>query len=180
MSEKTVNKKELAQALGVSAPYISKVVKQGRFDNCFTPDGKRLYLDKAISAYQKSMSRSNRAEKAAPKKDDGSVYNSANIEELDSLLKEEPSPLKQVQIVNQFWQGKTRRLDFLEAEGELIPVDDAKAAVDAVFTPINNDLDELPVSLRARFPDSITPDVENYIAGFLDDIKLRSEALWVN
>jgi len=181
MSEDTsVTKGQLARELGVSAPYISKIVKQGKLDECFTPDGKKLYLVKSIKAYQKSLTMNKRGNdqkgKRIPPKDD-TIYNQANVEELDALLEDEPAALKRVQIVNHFWAGKTKRLKFFEAEGELIPVDDAKAALDALFSPINTELGTLPILLKAHFRE-VPQDAVEWLSNQIDNIKRKSESKW--
>ena len=45
-----VNKSELAAQLGVKPSMVSKHVKSGVLDGCYTPNGKKLYLEKAIQA----------------------------------------------------------------------------------------------------------------------------------
>ena len=52
-----VNKSQLAAQLGVKPSMVTKHVKSGVLDGCYTPNGKKLYLEKAIQAISLSRKR---------------------------------------------------------------------------------------------------------------------------
>ena len=170
-----VTKSELARHIGKTPQYISKLVRQGLFDRCMTPDGKKIYLEKALEALTKGRKRDFAPPIAPPKKaaEDPAIYNEESIEELNELLAEARSPSQKVQIVKDFWLGKISRQKFLQAEGELISVSDAKAAVEKIFTPFNKALDDLPVNLKAHFPEVSTEAVEWLIA-YINTMKVEA------
>ncbi len=73
MDIKYITKTDLAKANGVSAAYISKLVKKGVFDKCL--DGKRLKRDCALKTYleikdptRDSQREANRSSKISPAK----------------------------------------------------------------------------------------------------------------
>lgn len=185
--EITVTKSGFAKELGVSAPYVSKLVKEGRLDGCFTTDGKKIILKKALEKYSRSLTKAPQKAKVKRKTydnddeddddDDELVYNTNNRKELRKLLKKAESPMHKIQIESTFWQAKTRRLSFLATERELIPLADAKAAVDAVFTPINTKLDDLPVQLKSHFPE-ISTEAVAWVRDAIDEIKTGSAGVW--
>ncbi len=161
-----VNKAELAKHLGVSPPMVSKYVKSGILDKCFTPNGKKIYLEKAVRAIALSKKRDTTqiVNVATPNeiKEDEQIFNEESNGELEALLADAQSPSQKVQIIKDFWTGKINRQKFLEAEGELISVQDAKAAIDAILTPLNKYLDDMGNNLKNHFPD-LNDDVIEWI-----------------
>ena len=171
----SVTKSELARHIGKSPQYISKLVRQGVFDKCMTPDGKKIYLEKALETLTKGRKRDFKPPIVPPKKvvDDPAIYNEESVEELNQLIAEAQSPSQKVQIIKDFWMGKISRQKFLQAEGELIPVADAKAVVEKIFTPFNKALDDLPVNLKAHFPEVSTEAVE-WLIEYINTMKLEA------
>lgn len=53
----------------------------------------------------------------------------------------------------EYWLGKKAELEVKKMRRELIPVADAKAAVEFIFGPINRRMDEIPHKMRANFND---------------------------
>lgn len=160
-----VTKGELAKQLGVSGAMVSKHVKSGVLDKCFTPNGKKIYLEKAIDALEKSRQRGhNESDPIAPSdgNSDSVVYTGDNVKELDDLLKQTKSPSQKVQVMRDFWTGKLNRQKFMAEEGELIPVSDAKAAVEALLSPLNQYMDDQANNLKNHFPD-VDDDVIEWI-----------------
>ena len=109
--------------------------------------------------------------------DENEIYNTDNVAELKKLLKKAQSPMHRTQIESNFWQGKTRRLQFLEKEKALIPLAEAKIAIDAIFTPINTQLNNLPVQMKAHYPD-VSEDVVKWLMKEIDNIKTDSAKEW--
>ena len=193
-NEVTVSRNQLAKELGVSQPYISRIVKEGRFDDCLTPDGKRLYLAKALAKYdktsQKARKKPQKVKKTTQKGDlldgetitihqdgDAEVYNTDNKEQLKALLRETESPMHRAQIESTFWHAKTRQLAFLEKERDLIPITDVKTAVDSIFSPINRQLDDLPVQFKGNFPE-VSEEAVQWLLNQIDTIKQNSAHDW--
>jgi hypothetical protein len=170
-----VTKSELARHIGKTPQYISKLVKQGMFDKCMTPDGKKIYLEKALEAMTKGRKRGFAPPIAPPKNaaEDPAIYNEESVKELEELLSEAVSPSQKVQIVKDFWAGKIARQRFLQAEGELIAVSDAKAAVEKLLTPYNKALDDLPVQLKSHFPEIPTDAVE-WLIDYINTMKIEA------
>ena len=149
-----VNKSQLAAQLGVKPSMISKHVKKGVLDDCFTPNGKKLYLEKAVQAIAMSKKKSS---DVVPAEEDDAVmenviFTEESQEELANLLKLAKSPSQKVTITKDFWLGKINRQKFLEAEGELISVADAKVAIETLLVPLNQYLDDQSSHLKNNFP----------------------------
>lgn len=169
-----VNKAELAKHLGVSSPMVSKYVRAGILDKCFTPNGKKIYLEKALKAI--ALSRKKDTNKIVnvitPEdvKENKQIFNEESNIELEALLADAQSPSQKVQIVKDFWVGKINRQKFLEAEGELISVQDAKAAIDAILTPLNKYLDDMGNNLKNHFP-----DLDDEVIEWIDETNNRQK-----
>ena len=152
-----VNKSQLAKHLGVKPPMVTKHIKSGILDKCFTRNGKKLILEKAVEAIalaRKSDSKSV-IDVITPSdiKEDTSLFNVQSSDELSKLLKDAQSPSQKVQIIKDYWIGKINRQKFMEAEGELISVPDAKASVETLLTPLNQYLNDQANHLKNNFPD---------------------------
>ena len=153
MDIKYITKTALAQANGVSAAYISKLVKKGVFNSCLE-DGK-LLRDLALQTYleikdptRDSQREANRTKKISHGKKlnlknkeveeineldnnisnhtqkivfDTDLYNQENLKELDTLLLNAKTSSQKVQIIKDFWTGKSYEQKFLEGEKLLIP-----------------------------------------------------------
>lgn len=162
-----LTKTELAKFINRSSSIITRLAKDGIFDECFTKTGKKLYLEKAIRAIIKSkgidyLDKNIVQEFTTPlkAKENPKVNNLESRTELDDLLELEESPLKQVEIIDKYWSGRLRRQKFLEAEGELLSVHDAKVAIDILLTPLNQYLNDMGNSLKNHFPDAPSEIVE--------------------
>lgn len=176
-----VNKSELAKYLDVRPSMVSKHVKAGTLDKCFTPNGKKLFLEKAVQAIALSQKRDPKKtiEMTIPNeiKNNSDILNDESKDELEKLVNDAQSSSQKVQVIKDFWLGKINRQKFMEAEGELLTLKSAKAAVEAVFTPINAKLDELPLSLKSRFTKTEL-DAVKWLANEIDNIKKESLAYW--
>lgn len=173
-----VNKSQLAAQLGVKPSMVTKHVKSGVLDDCFTPNGKKLYLEKALEAI--SLSRKRGADvveedKSSKVDDVASVYNDDSKDELEKLLLLAKSPSQKVAITKDFWTGKINRQKFLESEGELISVDDAKVAIEAILVPLNQYLNDQANHLKNSFP-YLSSDVMEWIE---DENNRQKEQLMV-
>lgn len=160
-----VNKSELAKQLGVSSPMVTKYVKSGVLDECFTPSGKKLYLEKAMQAIAMSKKRGSdepAEETELDKAMSSVVFTEESQGELSALLLLAKSPSQKVSITKDFWLGKLNRQKFLEAEGELISVADAKAAIETILVPLNQYLNDQGNHLKNNFP-SLTNEVLSWI-----------------
>ena len=155
-----VNKTELAKKINKSGAIVTRLISSGILDDCFTPNGKKLYLEKAIKAIIKAkgsdyLSVGTVVENSTPKeiKQNDNIYTDEAREELELFLSQEPSPARKVDMIDKFWSGRIRRQKFLEADGELISVPDAKAAIETVLSPFNQYLDDMGNNLKNHFPD---------------------------
>lgn len=155
-----VNKSQLAKKINKSGAIVTRLISSGILDNCFTPNGKKLFLDKSIKAIIKAkgsdyLSIGTVVETSTPEtiKQDTSIYTDEAKQELEEFLSKESSPARQVDMIDKFWSGRIRRQKFLEADGELIPVTDAKAAIETILSPFNQYLDDMGNNLKNHFPD---------------------------
>lgn len=160
-----VNKSELAAQLGVKPSMVSKHVKSGVLDGCYTPNGKKLYLEKAIQAIALSRKKgSEESDTATNTLDDipEQIYTAESQGELSKLLLLAKSPSQKVQITKDFWVGKINRQKFLEAEGELISIKDAKVALETLIGPLNQYLNDQGNNLKNNFP-NVSGEVMEWI-----------------
>lgn len=153
-----VNKTQLAKKLGVSSAMVSKHVKSGILDKCFTPNGKKIYLEKAIKSIELSKKRevsNNLFEVTTPKEiiNNKTIVNDEAREELQGLLTYAQSPSQKVQIIKEFWAGKINRQKFLQAEAELITVYEAKSVIEKIFVHLNQYLNDQASNIKNNFPD---------------------------
>ncbi len=146
-----VTKAELARYLEVSSPMISKHVKSGILDKCFTPNGKRLYLEKATIAIK--LSKRREPLEVTPQKieDNKAICAEAVTVELVELLADAQSPSQKVQITKDYWTGKINRQKFMEQEGELMTLNQVRAILDDIGTPLSKAMDDLPFAYASRF-----------------------------
>lgn len=181
----TVNRAQLAKHLNTSPANITKLAKKGIFDDCFNNTGTKLYLEKAVKAYnmrvnkrrKRGVNSQNSDEKPKNIDENTVVYNADNQKELAKLLRDLDNPLEKARLETTFWQAKTRRLTFLETEGDLIPLNEAKKAIDAVLTPFNKDLDDLPIQMKGHNPE-VSDEVVTWLMGAINDIKTKSAQMW--
>lgn len=160
-----VNKSELAAQLGVKPSMVSKHVKSGVLDGCYTPNGKKLYLEKAIQAIALSRKKgSEESDTDTNTLDDipEQIYTAESQGELSKLLLLAKSPSQKVQITKDFWVGKINRQKFLEAEGELISIKDAKVALETLIGPLNQYLNDQGNNLKNNFP-NVSAEVMEWI-----------------
>ena len=169
-----VNKSELAKHLGVKPPMVTKHIKSGTLDKCFTPNGKKLYLEKAVQAIALSQKKDSKkiVEVMTPQdvKDDENLFTDDANEQLQALIDSAQSPSQKVQIIKDFWVGKINRQKFLEAEGELLSVHDAKVAIDAILTPLNQHMNDMGNNLKNHFP-----DIPNEVIEWIDEENNRQK-----
>ena len=172
-NQRKVTKSELAREMGVTPQYISKLVGQGFFDKCMTPDGKKIYLNRALETVSKGRKGNFNPKVITPSqvKADKQIYTPQTVEELEKLLLDTQSPTQKVQVVKEFWAGKINRQKFLQAEGELITIADAKATLEQIATPFNQAMDDLPFNLKARFSDTADEAVE-WLVEHINEIKM--------
>lgn len=155
-----VSKSELAKNINKSGAIVTRLISNGILDDCFTPNGKKLYLEKSIKAIIKAkgsdyLSKEIIIENTTSDKvkEDNTIYTDEAKQELEKFLNQEPSPARKVDMIDKFWSGRIRRQKFLEADGELIPVQDAKAAIETILAPFNQYLDDMGNNLKNHFPD---------------------------
>ena len=169
-----INKSQLAKQLGVSSPMVTKYVKSGVLDECFTPNGKKLYLEKATQAIAMSKKRGSDAPVEEREIDKAMqspvIFTEESQNELSALLLLAKSPSQKVQITKDFWLGKLNRQKFLEAEGELISVAEAKAAIETILVPLNQYLNDQGNHLKNNFP-----SLSNEVLSWVDDENNRQK-----
>ena len=172
-----ITKTELAKFINRSGSIITRLANDGVLDDCFTKSGKKLYLEKAIKAIIQAkgidyLDKSIVQEYTTPKeaKENPQVDNTESRTELDDLLELEESPLKQVEIIDKYWSGRLRRQKFLEAEGELLSVHDAKVAIDMILTPLNQHMNDMGNNLKNHFP-----DIPNEVIEWIDEENNRQK-----
>ena len=155
-----VNKSQLAKKINKSGAIVTRLISSGILDNCFTANGKKLFLDKSIKAIIKAkgsdyLSINTVVETSTPDtiKQDTNIYTDEAKQELEEFLSKELSPSRKVDMIDKFWSGRIRRQKFLEADGELISVPNAKAAIETILAPFNQYLDDMGNNLKNHFPD---------------------------
>lgn len=174
-----VTKGELAVHLGVSSAMISKHVRSGALDKCYTPNGKKLYLEKSIQAIESSRKDFKKEQHATKENNiDPNIYNTENIEELDNLLADIQNPSQRVQVMKDYWTSRINRQKFLKEEGEIIYINEAKAAVEEIFNPLNKFLDDLPMQLKSHNQD-VSIEAMQWLSDEINRMKkFMSEHQW--
>jgi len=166
-----VSQNQLAQKLGVSRQYISKLVKKGVFDNCF--EGKKLKLDCAKKAYEENRKifvRETKLEKVkkevikktpAEIKQDKEVFNEQSVDEFAELLLDVDKPALKVAIIKEYWAGKLNELKFLKEKGKLIEKDEVEREFYEIALMVKEKLLNIPMR------------VSNELAGKSDEFEIR-------
>ena len=170
-----VNKGELAKKIGKSGAIVTRLINDGVLNSSFTPDGKKIFLEKAIHAIIMNKGRdyiSVDIDIELPKieKENTALYTVENLDELQELLDQEPSPSKKIEMMDKFWSYKIRKQKFLEAEGELLSVHDAKVAIDSILSPLNQYLNDMGNNLKNHFP-----DIENEFIEWINEENNRQK-----
>lgn len=173
-----ITKTDLAKANGVSAAYISKLVKKGLFDRCL--DGKKLKRDCALKTYLdiKDPTRDNQREanrnlklppakktstKKAPVKKtvseiedntsedikDTVLYNQDNLADLKVLLTGAFTSAQKVNVVKDFWTGKINEQKFLEGQKLLIPKEQIVKDVQRILKAFRDRALSLPTKISS-------------------------------
>lgn len=132
--------------------------------------GKDYVKDADLSSLEIDLSPPNEDETAE-------LFTANNIEELQELLDLEMSPSKKIDMMDKFWSYKIRQQKFMELEGELITISDAKAVINQVFAPISTALDSTPMQLKATFNDIPIEAVE-WLSDRMNMIKNEAKAVW--
>lgn len=215
MDIKYITKTALAQANGVSAAYISKLVKKGVFNSCLE-DGK-LLRDLALQTYleikdptrdsQREANRNmkisprekNKKEKVAkaeaaeeiksdldelenniPKRSkkgilENNLYNNENLDELNSLLLTASTSSQKVQIIKDFWTGKTNEQKFLESEKLLMPKEEIIKDVQRILKAFRDKTLSLPTKMSSELvgikdKKEVAAIVESYCYELLEEL----------
>lgn len=178
MDTKYITKIDLAKANGVSAAYISKLVKKGVFDKCL--DGKKLRRDCALKTYldikdptrdnQREANRSSKlptAKKTTIKKvpvkkvvieidkntseniKDTGLYNQDNLADLELLLLGATSSAQKVNVIKDFWTGKINEQKFLEGQKLLIPKEQIVKDVQRILKAFRDRALSLPIKISS-------------------------------
>jgi hypothetical protein len=173
-----ITKIDLARANGVSAAYISKLVKKGLFDNCL--DGKKLKRDCALKTYldvkdpkrdnQREANRNSKispAKKAAAKKRiiskpvneiedntsedirDAGLYNQDNLTDLEGLIKSAVTSAQKVNVIKDFWTGKINEQKFLEGQKLLIPKEQIVKDIQRILKAFRDRALSLPTKISS-------------------------------
>lgn len=187
-----ITKAELARRVGVNRSMIAKYVKSGLLDECYTDDGKKVFYELAKEVIDKSrqkpkskhrkkdIEKQQKQEEFIQRQKEYAEYNphikDQDPEDLVLLLLDSQSPSQTVQIKKDYWIGRTNRQKFLQAEGDLLTVEDAKAILEKVATPINQAMDDLPTDLKARFID-VDDDAIEWLSERINEIKLRFQSI---
>ena len=215
MDIKYITKTALAQANGVSAAYISKLVKKGVFNSCLE-DGK-LLRDLALQTYleikdptrdsQREANRNmkisprekNKKEKVAkaeaaeeiksdldelenniPKRSkkeilENNLYNNENLDELNGLLLTASTSSQKVQIIKDFWTGKTNEQKFLEGEKLLMPKEEIIKDVQRILKAFRDKTLSLPTKMSSELvgikdKKEVAAIVESYCYELLEEL----------
>jgi len=105
-----ITQKELAEIIGVDAGYISRLAKQGIFDNCRS--GKKLIKDCALQVYfLRKQAKDNNI-------DFKPIETKTNITELNELLSQTESPTQYVQVLKDFWAGMIGKFKYEVEKGK--------------------------------------------------------------
>ncbi|MCD6432951.1 MAG: hypothetical protein J7L21_02825 [Sulfurimonas sp.] len=176
-----VNKGELAKHIGKSAAIVSRLINNGIMNDCFTPSGKKIYLEKALKAITLAKGNDYLGLEIITNdkiKNNSSVYNAESITELEDLLRLEKSPSRKIEMMDKFWAYKIKKQKFKQEEGELITVDDAKATIEVLFSPLDRKLNDLHIDLKSRFAE-IPIDAIEWLSDYINDMKKSiSEYEW--
>jgi len=70
----------------------------------------------------------------------------------------------------EYWLGLKAKHQVQEMTGHLISIDDAKAALEALLSPLNKSLDDLGVNFKAHFP-SVPSEAVEWLIGHINDTK---------
>lgn len=215
MDIKYITKTALAQANGVSAAYISKLVKKGVFNSCL--ENGKLLRDLALQTYleikdptrdsQREANRNmkisprekNKKEKVAkaeaaeeiksdldelenniPKKSkkeilENNLYNNENLDELNGLLLTASTSSQKVQIIKDFWTGKTNEQKFLEGEKLLMPKEEIIKDVQRILKAFRDKTLSLPTKMSSELvgikdKKEVAAIVESYCYELLEEL----------
>jgi len=196
MDVKYIKKSELAKANGVSAAYISKLVKKGVFDKCL--EGKRLKRDCALKAYidnkdptrdsqreairKTKISTSKKAHVVPEISDNTSkiiketdLYNEDNLAELEKLLLLASTGNQKVQIIKDFWTGKINEQKYLENKKLLIPKEQIIKDVQRILKAFRDKTLSLPTKMSGdlvglKEKKDVAMVVESYCYELLEEL----------
>jgi len=189
MDVKYISKTDLAKANGVSAAYISKLVKKGVFDKCF--DGKKLRRDCALKAYinNKDPKRDNQRERSRREKlylkeiekntggdiKDTELYNRDNLNDLETLLLGAETSAQKVNVIKDFWTGKINEQKFLEGQKLLIPKEQIIKDVQRILKAFRDKALALPTKISGDLiglteKREVATIVESYMYELLEEL----------
>lgn len=139
MKERYISQNKLAKDVGVSQPYIHKLVKRGVFKRCME-DGK-LVRDCAVEAFKRYQAGGHvkRNAKTAPVNFEppahikrSPVFTSDNMMQVEQLMAEVEDPNRRVQLMRDFWAAKLNEHKALNLAATLVDREEAKRAADFI------------------------------------------------
>jgi len=137
-----ITQTQLAEILGVTQQYISKLMKQGVFDNC--KSGKKLIKDCALQAYFLRKQGKNSNVEFEP------VVTEENLEELNKLLEQTETPAQYVQVMKDFWAAKINEFKYEVEQGKFYPKEIIDKKAEKIITAAKNKALALPVKLAPQ------------------------------
>jgi len=129
-----VSKSELAKAIGKSGATITKLVKEGVLDNCFTPGGK-IYLKKALDAITKRK---------------GSFF----ISQADAAQEKKLHEMTQLEIMELVEKEKNIKFTRPNKSNDIMSIEKLKGGSMYLWTPqVITLIDEIKEHLKSSFTD---------------------------
>jgi len=147
-----VTQKELASAMKVSPPFISKIKAKGIITKAFREDGK-INKSLAIDLYEKSkrtpqkktsVNKMPKPTQQPKRKKIKKTFDNPQ-DEINYLLEnEDVSLLVSEDIQKRFWARKREEVKYLEEIEKLIPIDEAKNIIKKTLFNLSLELKNIP------------------------------------
>ena len=122
-----IRKKALAEIVGVTPAYITKLIKKGVFDKCLKDN--QLLKDCALKAYYNFK-------KQIVQNDSNSNIN--YDDELKELLADVTNPQQKVQIIKDFWVAKLNEFKYESEKGKYYLKEDIDKKAKQIITITKN------------------------------------------
>ena len=165
---------EAAKRLGIKQPYIARLLKEGKLQR----HGTKVDFDELTEFRNGAVEDPSRAGLQAHND------RQKGIKETITQAAQTPTTPQQgrkptyaeAKTHRESFMAKLAELNYKEKSGQLIPVANAKAVIEAVFTPINAKLDELPIMLKSHF-NEVSLEAMRWLADEINQIKTDSQGV---
>ena len=149
---------------------FSKRVKKGQIRAYYKANSKKKFykLNEVAKIYNvKIESISSITPNAI--KENARIYNSSNINELNSLLLETENPLQRVQIIKNFWNAKIKEARYREVEKNLIPLKEANAVFECGILNFRELFKTIPNDFKSKFPNRVSNEMVEFIGEYMNE-----------